>query len=121
MKLLLDMNLSPQLVSQLQQKGYTCCHWSQIGQITAEDQVIFDWAAEQGYIVITNDLDFGAILAATGNALPSVIQIRCRNVSTKRVLPLLQQILSDFAQPLTEGALIILDESKCRVRLLPLR
>src|SRR5262249_6771498 len=47
-----------------------------VGLPDASDAELMQWAATNGYIVLTADLDFGAILAATRDARPSVVQIR---------------------------------------------
>jgi predicted nuclease of predicted toxin-antitoxin system len=65
MKLLIDMNLSPEWVRVLGDKGFQALHWSKIGMPNAPDHEIMAWAKENGYILFTHDLDFGAILAAT--------------------------------------------------------
>jgi predicted nuclease of predicted toxin-antitoxin system len=40
---------------------------------------ILAWANEHHFVVITNDLDFSAILAAGAGAAPSVVQIRTQD------------------------------------------
>ena len=64
MKILLDMNLSPALVQKLSSLTHTSIHWSEVGDARASDREIMAWAAENGYTVLTHDLDFGALLAA---------------------------------------------------------
>jgi len=39
------------------------------------------YASVNGYVVLTHDLDFSAILAATQGEKPSVVQIRADDVS----------------------------------------
>ena len=120
MKLLLDMNLSPSLAELLAQHGFTAVHWSTVGLPTAEDRELLHWAKENGHVVVTFDLDFGAILAATGFHSPSVIQIRCLDNHPNTLCPALVRVLNRFAHELRDGALIVLDENKARVRMLPL-
>jgi len=120
MKLLLDMNLSPRLPKLLEQHGFFATHWSSVGLPHAEDKEILRWAKDKGYVVVTFDLDFGAILAATGLESPSVIQIRCLDNYPEAVVPSLATALKRFETELASGALIVLDEFKARVRLLPL-
>jgi len=81
MKLLVDMNLSPEWVRVLEEGGWEATHWSKIGDAGASDSEIMTWAKANGHVVFTHDLDFGAILAATKAQSPSVLQIR-----TKRYL-----------------------------------
>jgi predicted nuclease of predicted toxin-antitoxin system len=61
MKLLIDMNLSPDLAPVLSAVGIEAIHWSTIGDPRAPDRTIFAWGKENRFIVFTNDLDFGAI------------------------------------------------------------
>ena len=76
MKLIIDMNLAPRWVETLAAAGIQAWHWSAIGAITAPDEEIMARAIAENCVVLTNDLDFGAILAASRGAKPSVVQIR---------------------------------------------
>jgi len=106
MKILIDMNLSPEWVDELGNRGIEAVHWSSIGQFDAQDTVLMEWAREHDYIVFTHDLDFGTTLALTNAEKPSVLQVRTQDVTVGH--------LKDM------GALLILDEHKKRVRILPL-
>ena len=65
MKLVIDMNLSPEWVAVLQCHGWEAVHWSSVGNPRAPDAEMMAWAKTSAYMVFTHDLDFGAILAAT--------------------------------------------------------
>jgi predicted nuclease of predicted toxin-antitoxin system len=65
MRLLVDMNLTPRWVRSLADAGHEPTHWSAVGDPTASDEQICSFAREQGYVVLTNDLDFPQILAHT--------------------------------------------------------
>ncbi len=121
MKILIDVNLSPAWVSVLEEAGYTASHWSTIGTSNASDREVLLWAKENGYVLFTHDLDFGAILAVTKAEGPSIIQIRAQDISPDHAKNLFLNILNKFAESLLQGALISVDEEKSRVRLLPLR
>ena len=71
MKLLIDMNLAPLWVEVFQQHGWEAVQWSAVGDPRASDGTIMAWARDNGYVVFTHDLDFGALLAATGSRGPS--------------------------------------------------
>lgn len=121
MKFLLDMNLSPLWVEHLRTSGWEAMHWSEIGDIRAPDTVIMQWALENGYIVFTHDLDFGALLAATRANGPSVIQIRIQDVFPDKLANRVVKILQEYQALLEQGALAVIDEQKSRIRILPLR
>ncbi len=59
MKLLVDMNLSPNWISVLRDSGWEAVHWSAVGQSDARDLVIMAYAASNDSVVMTHDLDFG--------------------------------------------------------------
>jgi len=77
------------------------------------------WAKANGYCIVTHDLDFGAILAATRAAGPSVIQIRAQDLAPGTLRPLLLNVLRQYSQRLMSGALLTLDAQGARVRILP--
>ncbi|KAA3643923.1 MAG: hypothetical protein DWQ07_17555 [Chloroflexi bacterium] len=120
MKILLDMNLSPAWIDFLDGHGLEAVHWRDIGDPEAEDRLLLSWARDHQYVVFTHDLDFGAILAATGANAPSVIQVRAQNVTPGHLGDLLIQAISEYELLINEGALIVLDEKRVRVRILPL-
>jgi predicted nuclease of predicted toxin-antitoxin system len=120
MKILVDMNLSPEWVPVLKGQGWEAIHWSRVGNPGAPDREILDWAKSNAHIILTHDLDFGAILAATGGKSPSVIQLRFQDVNPHHKKNLVIQVMQQFRQNLQEGALISIDEKRPRVRILPL-
>jgi len=121
MKILVDMNLSPDWVPVLKDAGLEAVHWSEVGDPSASDQVIMDHAMAHGYVVFTHDLDFGAILAATHAAAPSVLQIRTQDVDPASLAKTAISVLRQCRKQFENGALISLDESTHRIRVLPIR
>lgn len=119
MKILLDMNLPPRWATFLSAEGFECVHWSNVGEKTAKDSVIMDYAREYGYIIFTHDLDFGALLAVTRASGPSVIQIRTQNVLPEAIGSLVVKAIRQFYEELRQGALISVDPYRSRVRILP--
>jgi predicted nuclease of predicted toxin-antitoxin system len=78
-----------------------------------------DYAREQNCVVMTCDLDFGAILAATRAQLPSVVQIRADDVRPNAIAVALLRALDQFEAELGSGALLTVEPERSRVRLLP--
>jgi predicted nuclease of predicted toxin-antitoxin system len=120
MKLLIDMNLSPKWSEALVIAGFEAVHWSIIGRGDADDAEIMAYAAAQDAIVLTNDLDFGAILAVTGGEKPSVIQIRAETLDPDTIGPRVIAAVRQMAAELRRGALLSIDTSRTRIRVLPL-
>jgi predicted nuclease of predicted toxin-antitoxin system len=121
MKLIVDMNLSPRWADFLQRAGLDAVHWSHVGAADAPDVEIMAYAKANDYIVLTHDLDFGTILAATQGTSPSVVQVRSDDVSPDVIGVQVVAALRQMETELTEGALLTIDPKRTRMRLLPLR
>lgn len=92
-----------------------------MGAANASDAEIMAFARTNGYVVLTHDLDFSAILAATQRSKPSVVQIRSDDVGPETLGPILIEALRQMAAQLEEGALLTVDLARARLRVLPLR
>ena len=121
MKLLVDMNLSPSWIERLTRHGFEAVHWSSIGAVTAPDSEILKWANEHEFVLITNDLDFSAILAAGAVTGPSVIQLRSQDLLSDAAVSIVVSALEAHREAIERGALLSIDEAGRRVRMLPLR
>ena len=121
MKLLVDMNLSPRWIGVLDDAGFEAVHWTSLGAKNALDSEIMAYAKAADYVVLTHDLDFGAILAATHGEKPSVVQIRAEDVSPDAIGEQIIVALRQMASELEEGALLTVDPDRTRMRLLPLQ
>ena len=118
--LVIDMNLSVEWVAELAKQGWSAVHWSTIGDPRADDSVITAWAIANGHVIFTHDLDFGTMLALTHAAGPSVFQVRGQNVLPEDIGPMVIAALHQHDGALAAGALVVVDEKKSRVRVLPL-
>lgn len=121
MKLLVDMNLSPRWIGVLSDAGIEAAHWSSLGANNAPDSEIMAYANTHNYVVLTHDLDFGTILAATQGKKPSVVQVRAEDVSPKVIGVQVIAALRQMANELEDGALLTVDVNRTRLRLLPLQ
>ena len=121
MKLLVDMNLSPRWVRVLTEAGFEAIHWSKLGLAAAPDHEIMAHAEEHGYVVFTNDLDFGAILAETQAERPSVVQVRVGILRPNVIGTQVVEMLRRLGDELEQGAFVSIDPKKTRVRVLPLK
>ncbi|HEY5329030.1 MAG TPA: DUF5615 family PIN-like protein [Acidobacteriaceae bacterium] len=121
MKLLLDMNLSPLWLATLSHAGFEVIHWSAVGAANAPDHEIMLFAQERGYTICTQDLDFGSMLAASGNGRPSVVQIRSQDILPNGIGMQVVAALLRMSAELEAGALVTVDPRKTRVRVLPFR
>ena len=119
-KLLIDMNLSPDWVPVLKTHGWSAVHWSTVGNPRASDDAIMNWAVMNEYVVVTHDLDFGAMLALSHARGPSVLQVRAEDILPDHLEGLVIAALKQHTSDLASGALVVVDESRSRVRVLPI-
>ena len=121
MKLVVDVNLPPKWVEFLTTRGIEAVHWSSVGDLRATDAEIMNWARDGGYVVLTSDLDFSALLATSSAVGPSVLQVRTQDVFPESLGAQVVRVLHEQSEPLEIGAIVTLDEIAARVRILPIR
>jgi predicted nuclease of predicted toxin-antitoxin system len=89
-KLLFDQNLSPGLVSRLSRLYPGSIHVCNVGLDRASDAVLWNYARQHGYTIVTQDVDFSEMSDVLGFP-PKVIWIRCGNCSTSQIESILRQ------------------------------
>ena len=84
-------------------------------------KLLVDMNLSPSCVDLTNDLDFSTILAAGGEASPSVVQIRTQDLLSDVVVSIVAKALDAHREDIERGALLSIDEAGTRVRMLPLR
>jgi len=120
MRIVLDCCLEAGWATFLESAGFEAVDWRSVGAPNAEDAVIAAWAADNGCVLMTEDLDFGAILATSSMPKPSIIQIRARSKLPEDVGHLVVRALQEYSEDLTAGAIVTIDNAAMKVRSLPL-
>ena len=121
LKLIIDENLPPRWVPFLENHGVLASHWRDLGTVGDQDDIIFQFARKEQWIILSQDLDFSRLLALYGTKLPSVLQLRVDVPIPEVIGAQVIQVLHDHATAITDGSLISIDLQQARVRLLPLR
>ncbi|MCA9442111.1 MAG: DUF5615 family PIN-like protein [Candidatus Omnitrophica bacterium] len=114
------MNLSPEWADFLMANGWEAVHWTSCGDPKASDRDIMNNARDSDYVVLTHDLDFGTILALNHSKGPSVIQVRASDVLASDLKNTLLRVLIKYSQDLENGAILVIDSEKTRIRILPI-
>ena len=119
MRFLADMCVDVRIVRWLREQGHDATHLRDEGLHRMPDGEIFNKAISEDRVVLTFDLDFAEIAALTGGKKGSVILFRLRNTRTSHVIERLSAVLDDSLEVLGKGAVITVEETRHRIRYLP--
>ncbi len=97
MKLLLDQNLSPRLVSRLSDLFPESAHVSTLGLDRSDDMALWDYARDNDFLLVTKDADFGELSTLRGFP-PKVIWLRLGNCTTAEIETLLRLHIETIQQ-----------------------
>jgi len=120
LRLLANMNISPDTVAVLRQHGWDIIRVPQALPMNASDQEILDLARGDDRTVITQDLDFSGLLALGKFSRPSLISIRMSVSDPETISRKLLKVLPEMEKVLQEGCAITIEDAAVRVRKLPI-
>ena len=121
LEFLANMNISPLTVEQLRKHGWNIVRVSEVMNKESKDIDILAYAQKQNKVVVTQDLDFSAILALSGYGKPSLINLRLENPRPDLVTTRIIDVVSTMEKELEEGVVVTVDETSARYRNLPMR
>lgn len=119
MKFIVDNALSPRLAEALTAAGHDAVHVRALGLAAAADPEIMERARIEGRVVVSADLDFGALLAEQVARGPSVLLFRRDDNRTEALLALLLVNLPSLEGDLAAGSVVVIEDHRIRVRRLP--
>jgi len=120
MRFLLNMNLPRQLGKRLTKAGHPSRHVGDLGMACADDLEIVEEARSSSETILTHDLDYGHLLAFEGTRCPSVVIFRLHNTHPSHLFTQLMTAMTDVEGPLAKGAIVVIEEGRLRIRLLPI-
>lgn len=120
MKLLLNMNLPGELCDRLADLGCECQHVRELGMSDSDDTEIIRHARDAGQTIVTHDLDYGDLLAFSGDQGPSVVIFRLRDVSIDNLARRFASAWPEVREHIARGAVVTIGDQTIRVRRLPI-
>lgn len=121
MKWLVGNALSPDVSAGLRAAGHDAVHVRDVGLSAAEDEIIFDRAAQEERVIVSADTDFGTLLAQRHETRPSVVLFRGatpRRPASQTALLLAN--LPSIDEHLRNGAIVVIEPGRLRIRSLPI-
>jgi predicted nuclease of predicted toxin-antitoxin system len=119
MSLLADLHIAPRTVEFLRALGHDVIRVKEVLPATADDNAVIELAARETRTILTQDLDFSAIIALSGKSAPSLISLRLSSSRIDHVNAILQKILRDIEADALLGSIIAVEDSRVRCRPLP--
>lgn len=93
----------------------------ELGMARAPDEEIVEQAKARGMSILTEDLDYGAILAVTGEIEPGVIILRVGNWTRQQIENRLRRVLDELPQESFRNSIATVERYRVRFRRLPIR
>jgi predicted nuclease of predicted toxin-antitoxin system len=121
LKFLVDNALSPRFAAGLRNAGHDAVHVRELGLQQASDAQILERAALQQRVVVSEDTDFGTLLALRDQHQPSFVLFRRQlDRSATGLLSLFLSVFPDVAEDLEKGAIVVIEPRRVRIRRLPI-
>ena len=120
MKFLVDNALSPVVAQGLKSAGHDSAHVRDYGLQSASDAEIRQAALREGRIIISADMDFARLVSEDPAVRLSIILFRGKPRRPEEQLAALLSNLPAIEEHLVKGAVVVIEESRIRLRLLPL-
>ena len=119
MRLLADLHISPKTVEFLRSLAHDVVRVHEVLSVKATDDEIVVKAREEGRAILTQDLDFSAIIALSHRPDPSLITLRLASSRTDYVNRLLARILPSLEEDVQAGVMVTVEDNAVRRRNLP--
>jgi predicted nuclease of predicted toxin-antitoxin system len=120
MRFLADVGIGARVVGWRRDNGHDVTHLSEEGLLPLPNGEIFGKGIAERRVILTFDLDFGEIAALSRGRKASVVVFRLHNTRSDHVIARLSVVLEKSMSALETGAVVVVEESRHRIRYLPI-
>ena len=120
MRILADMPISPRTVEFFRELGHEVTHAAELSMALSPDEDIVEFAKSEGLVILTEDLDFAAILAVTRAVEPGVMILRVGNWKREQIELRLAHVLQEITEETLYNSIVMIERNRIRVRRLPI-
>lgn len=106
MRFLVDAQLPPALARFLGDAGHQAEHVYDIGMSAASDRIIWDYALQNGAVLITKDEDFVSLVSVNLDA-PPVVWVRVGNIGKQALLSWIEPMMARIIIEIESGEKLI--------------
>lgn len=116
--ILLDQNVPREIAPWLEslRPDWTVHHTSGVGLQSKPDVEIFDWAQRHEAVIVTFDEDFADRRTFPLGSHRGVVRLHVWPTTVEETQSALERLVSEVSEATIDGALIIIDRTKIRVR-----
>lgn len=116
-RFLVDENLSPLIAEALRSFGYDAKAVRELGMMGCSDEGIIQLAAKEGWIIVTQDIEFGELFYRNAGRV-SVLILRCKSQGMSGFMDVLRYLhLANVLKVLnSSGHLALASANRHRIR-----
>jgi len=120
LRFLADMNISPRTVTALKNEGWDIIRVSEVLPSNTSDADLLNYARKENRTIITQDLDFSALVALSGLDKPSLVILRLMTADPESITAKLISIIPQYQDLLLQGFTITIEDTSVRLHKLPI-
>jgi predicted nuclease of predicted toxin-antitoxin system len=120
MRFLVDQCVDVAVNHWLRAAGFDTVHLREQDLQRLPDGGVFDKAHAERRVIVTLDLDFGEIVSLSHGASVSVVVFRVHDTRGSHLVSRMETVLTNVIGFLEHGAIVVVEETRYRVRHLPI-
>jgi predicted nuclease of predicted toxin-antitoxin system len=115
-RLLVDQNVRIEVAEALREDGHEVVRPCETGVARRDDETLFRWAIDNGFTILTFDVDFAERVYWNPEPHLGIVRLRLEPQTPAHVLPVVRAFLEIYPPEHLRNALVVLTKRKVRIR-----